>query len=55
MCGPVRASPGGRIEYIVVASGSGSDIYDISSDHWSIGKHYCLIPYCLFRKVTTNT
>ena len=52
MCGPVRARPGERIEYIVVASGRISDIYHISSDRWSIGKHYCLMPYCLFRKVT---
>ena len=43
MCGPVRASPGGRVEKIVAAGGwAGShldniDIYDINSDTWVPG------------------
>ena len=43
MCGPVRASPGGRVEKIVAAGGwAGSrldniDIYDIASNTWVTG------------------
>ena len=44
MCGPVRASPGGRVDKIVAAGGwAGSrldniDIYDINSDTWVTGE-----------------
>ena len=45
MCGPVRASPGGRVEKIVAAGGwygSGSyrtevEIYDITRNTWTRG------------------
>merc|ERR1712027_219189 len=46
MCGPVRASPGGRVEKIVaaggqVAAGSSSlttvEIYDITRNEWTRG------------------
>ena len=40
MCGPVRASPGGRVEKIVAAGGYSSDrveIYDITGNTWRIG------------------
>ena len=45
MCGPVRASPGGRVEKIVAAGGDdGSwiytdkvEIYDITDNTWATG------------------
>ena len=43
MCGPVRASPGGRVEKIVAAGGyDGSyidkiEIYDIARNTWETG------------------
>ena len=43
MCGPVRASPGGRVEKIVAAGGQDSnhldrvDIYDITRNTWMRG------------------
>ena len=46
MCGPVRASPGEKIEQIVVAGGIVSkstpvidtiEVYDISSNTWTTG------------------
>ena len=45
MCGPVRVSPGGRVEKIVLAGGfdggqgdSDTVVYDISLDKWTTGK-----------------
>ena len=50
MCGPVRASPGGRVEKIVAAGGMDwvdrigwdyfdiVEIYDITGNTWAIGK-----------------
>ena len=45
MCGPVRASPGERVEQIVVAGGIAGDggyldrveVYDISGNTWATG------------------
>ena len=44
MCGPVRMSPGGSVEQIVVAGGYGGsfylgsvEVYDISSNTWAPG------------------
>ena len=43
MCGPVRASPGGRVEKIVAAGGFDGiyhntvEIYDITANTWMIG------------------
>ena len=41
MCGPVRMSPGGRVEQIVAASGYGGsdtvEVYDIALDTWTTG------------------
>ena len=44
VCGPVRASPGGRVENIVAAGGDGGgailgtvEVYDISLDTWTTG------------------
>merc|ERR1712117_517722 len=45
MCGPVRASPGGRVEKIVAAGGYANgigylntvDIYDITGNTWASG------------------
>ena len=43
MCGPVRASPGGRVEKIVAAGGWRAsalkkvEIYDITSNTWETG------------------
>ena len=44
ICGPVRASPGGSVEHIVVAGGyDGSsvlntvEVYNISSNMWTMG------------------
>ena len=47
MCGPVRASPGGRVEKIVAAGGYGRnygirylntvEIYDITGNIWTRG------------------
>ena len=43
MCGPVRASPGGRVEKIVAGGGGGSslvdkvEVYDITSNTWETG------------------
>ena len=45
MCGPVRSSPGGRVEKIVLAGGfdggqgdSDTVVYDISGNIWTTGK-----------------
>ena len=44
MCGPVRASPGGRVEKIVAAGGYGGgylnrvEIYDITGNTWAAGE-----------------
>ena len=42
MCGPVRASPGGRIEKIVAAGGipwtNNVEIYDITGNNWATGE-----------------
>ena len=43
MCGPVRTSPGGRVEKIVAAGGGASslldkvEVYDITSNTWETG------------------
>ena len=40
MCGPVRASPGGRVEKIVAAGGwqqNKVEIYDITGGTWATG------------------
>ena len=45
MCGPVRASPGGRVEKIVAAGGQTNsnsptykvEIYDITGNFWATG------------------
>ena len=40
MCGPVRASPGGRVDKIVAAGGFGLDkveIFDITGNTWATG------------------
>ena len=43
MCGPVRASPGGRVEKIVAAGGHDRsyldvvEIYDITGNTWATG------------------
>ena len=41
MCGPVRASPGGRVEKIVAAGGwpkaNEVEIYDIAGNTWATG------------------
>ena len=40
-CGPVRASPGGKVEKIVVAGGHRTaeiiEVYDISANSWQTG------------------
>ena len=41
MCGPVRASPGGRVEKIVAAGGwpytDKVEIFDITGNTWATG------------------
>ena len=41
MCGPVRATPGGRVEKIVVAGGYPArekvEVYEISTNSWESG------------------
>ena len=41
VCGPVRMSPGGRVEQIVVAGGYANldtvEVYDIALDTWTTG------------------
>ena len=44
MCGAIRAGPGGRVDKIVTAGGSGLDIvevYDITTNTWETGR--CLL------------
>ena len=51
MCGPIRTSPGGRVEKIVVVGGLGGwpvssylntvEVYDISSNTWETGACNC--------------
>ena len=44
MCGPVRASPGGKVEKVVAAGGWDDsrldkvEIYDITSNTWETGR-----------------
>ena len=49
MCGPIRTSPGGRVEKIVVVGGLGAansylntvEVYEISSNTWETGACNC--------------